>query len=128
MLPPQRGNRMQSFEDRVKDNLVDLGLQEVMSYRLTTPEAEAKLRLEEAEPPPYVRLANPSTQDRVVMRRSLLASVLEAAESNGRFADRLALFEVGPRVPGRGRQVAARRAAVRRRGPHRPSPNRPLAD
>ena len=99
MLPPQRGNRMQSFEDRVKDNLVDLGLQEVMSYRLTTPEAEAKLRLEEAEPPPYVRLANPSTQDRVVMRRSLLASVLEAAESNGRFADRLALFEVGRAFP-----------------------------
>lgn len=99
VLPPQRGNRVQAFEDRVKDALADLGLQEVVSYRLTTPEAEAKLQLEDAEPPPYVRLANPSTQDRVVMRRSLLASVLEAAASNSRFADRLALFEVGRAFP-----------------------------
>ena len=99
VLPPQRGNREQAFEDRVKDTLVDLGLQEVVSYRLTTPEAEARLRLEQTEPPPYVRLANPSTLDRVVMRRSLLASVLEAAASNSRFEDRLALFEVGRVFP-----------------------------
>ena len=99
VLPPQRGNREQAFEDRVKDILADLGLQEIVSYRLTTPEAEAKLQLEDAEPPHYVRLANPSTQDRVVMRRSLLASVLEAAASNSRFTDRLALFEVGRVFP-----------------------------
>ncbi len=99
VLPPQRDNREQAFEDRVKDTLADLGLQEVVSYRLTTPEAESRLRLEEAEPLPYVRLANPSTLDRVVMRRSLLASVLEAAASNSRFEDRLALFEVGPVFP-----------------------------
>ncbi|MCY3972049.1 MAG: phenylalanine--tRNA ligase subunit beta, partial [Acidobacteria bacterium] len=99
VLPPQRGNREQSFEDRVKDTFADLGLQEIVSYRLTTPEAEARLQLEDAEPPPYVRLANPSTQDRVVMRRSLLASVLEASASNSRFTDRLALFEVGRVFP-----------------------------
>ena len=99
VLPPQRGNREQSFEDRLKDTLADLGLQEVVSYRLTTPEAEAKMQPEAGEPPPYVRLANPSTLDRVVMRRSLLASVLEAAASNSRFEDRLALFEVGQVFP-----------------------------
>ena len=99
VLPPQRGNREQAFEDRVKDTFAHLGLQEIVSYRLTTPEAEAKLRLEDAEPPPYIRLANPSTLDRVVMRRSLLASVLEAAASNSRFEDRLALFEVGRVFP-----------------------------
>ncbi len=100
VLPPQRGNREHAFEDRIKDTFADLGLQEIVSYRLTTPEAEAKLVLEEAEPPPpYIRLANPSTQDRIVMRRSLLASVLEAAASNSRFEDRLALFEVGRTFP-----------------------------
>ncbi len=99
VLPPQRGNREQAFEDRIKDILAGLGLQEVVSYRLTTPAAEARLRPEETEPPPYVRLANPSTLDRVVMRRSLLASVLEAAASNDRFEDRLALFEVGQVFP-----------------------------
>ncbi len=99
VLPPQRGNREQAFEDRVKDTFADLGLQEIVSYRLTTPEAEARLRLEDAEPPLYIQLAKPSTLDRVVMRRNLLASVLEAAASNSRFADRLALFEVGRVFP-----------------------------
>ncbi len=99
VLPPQRGNREQAFEDRVKDTFADLGLQEVVSYRLTTPEAEAKMTPEPGGSPPYIRLANPSTQDRVVMRRSLLASVLEAAASNSRFEDRLALFEVGRVFP-----------------------------
>lgn len=122
VLPPQRGNREQSFEDRVKDTLADLGLQEAVSYRLTTPEAEAKLLLEAAEPPPYVRLANPSTQDRVVMRRSLLASVLEAAASNSRFEDRLALFEVGRVFPveeGDALPEERERAAIVLTGPRR---------
>ncbi len=122
VLPPQRGNREQSFEDRVKDTLADLGLQEVVSYRLTTPEAEAKLLLEDAEPPPYVRLANPSTQDRIVMRRSLLASVLEAAASNSRFEDRLALFEVGRVFPveeGDSLPEERERAAIVLTGPRR---------
>ncbi len=124
VLPPQRGNREQSFEDRMKDTLADLGLQEIVSYRLTTPEAEAKLLLEEAEPPPYVRLANPSTQDRVVMRRSLLASVLEAAASNSRFEDRLALFEVGRVFPvekGDSLPKEPERAAIVLTGPRRSS-------
>ena len=122
VLPPQRGNREQSFEDRIKDTLADLGLQEAVSYRLTTPEAEAKLQLEDAERPPYVRLANPSTQDRVVMRRSLLASVLEAAASNSRFEDRLALFEVGRVFPveeGDSLPEERERAAVVLTGPRR---------
>ena len=124
VLPPQRGNREQSFEDRVKDTLADLGLQEVVSYRLTTPEAEAKLLLEETEPQPYVRLANPSTQDRIVMRRSLLASVLEAAASNSRFEDRLALFEVGRVFPveeGDSLPEERERAAIVLTGPRRSS-------
>ncbi len=125
VLPPQRGNREQAFEDRVKDALADLGLQEVASYRLTTPEAEARMLPKAGEPPPYVRLANPSTLDRVVMRRSLLASVLEAAASNSRFEDRLALFEVGRVFPVRAgeslpeeRQWAAIVLTGRRRGDH----------
>ncbi len=122
VLPPQRGNREQAFEDRVKDTFADLGLQEVVSYRLTTPEAEAKLEPEQAEPLEYVRLANPSTLDRVVMRRSLLASVLEAAASNSRFTDRIALFEVGPVFPVSNADALpeeCQRAAVVLTGPRR---------
>ncbi|MEJ5201784.1 MAG: hypothetical protein WHV66_06075, partial [Anaerolineales bacterium] len=45
---------------------------------------------------PYVELANPIAPERRVLRRSLLASVLEVAERNSRLSDRLALFEIGP--------------------------------
>ena len=97
-LPAQKGNPSMEAEDRVKDVLVELGLREAVTYRLTTPEAEAKLS-GEVSTAPYVRLANPSTQERAVMRHSLLASVLEVAASNSRFSRRLALFEVGGVFP-----------------------------
>ena len=97
-LPPQRGNPSLEAEEKVKDILVELGLHEAITYRLTTPEAEARLS-GELDESPYVRLANPSTQDRAVMRHSLLASVLEVAAGNSRFRRRLALFEVGNIFP-----------------------------
>ena len=86
-------------EEHVRDTLVRLGLQEVITYRLTSPEREARRLAAEGTPPdpmPYTRLANPMVADRVVMRHSLLASVLEIVERNARGRDRLALFEIGP--------------------------------
>ncbi len=107
-LPSQIGNPRLEKEERVRDLLISLGLQEIVTYRMTTPEREAR-RLAPQAPPddrPYVRLANPIATDRVVMRHSLLASVLEAAERNARTAERLALFEIGPEfVPVEGRQL-----------------------
>ena len=58
------------------------------------------------------------------MRRSLLASVLEAAASNGRFEDRLALFEVGRVFPveeGDSLPEERERAAIVLTGPRRSS-------
>src|SRR5262249_15088784 len=43
----------------------------------------------------YVRLANPISSERVVMRQSLLASVLEIASSNLRHTEDIRLFEIG---------------------------------
>jgi phenylalanyl-tRNA synthetase beta chain len=43
-----------------------------------------------------VRLANPIASDRVVLRRSLLTSVLEVVESNQRLRESIAVFEIGP--------------------------------
>ncbi|RPJ25836.1 MAG: phenylalanine--tRNA ligase subunit beta [Chloroflexi bacterium] len=90
-LPPQIGNPVYEWEEHVRDLLVNLGLQEVVSYRLTSPERESRL----VQYDEYVRLANSTTPERRVMRRSVLASVLEAAEKNGR-AESIALFELGP--------------------------------
>jgi phenylalanyl-tRNA synthetase beta chain len=97
-LPPQRGNPALEREELVRDMLVRLGLQEVITYRLTSSEREAR-RLPEAtpaDPMPYLQLANPMVADRVVMRHSLLSSLLEVIERNARLRDRLALFEIGP--------------------------------
>ncbi|MEW6029406.1 MAG: phenylalanine--tRNA ligase subunit beta [Chloroflexota bacterium] len=90
-LPPQIGNPVHEWEERVRDILVSLGLQEIVTYRMTSPERESRL----AAHTDYVTLANPITPERRVLRRSLLASVLESAERNAR-AESLAVFEIGP--------------------------------
>jgi phenylalanyl-tRNA synthetase beta chain len=99
VLPPPHPNRDLDLEEQARDVLASVGLQEVVTYSLTSPEREAKLR---AVPPsdgaaevPYVRLANPIVVDRVVMRRTLLAGIIEAAAANSRHADRIAFFEIG---------------------------------
>jgi phenylalanyl-tRNA synthetase beta chain len=97
-LPPQLGNPALDKEERVRDLLVAQGLQEIISYCFTTPERESR-RLRPDTPPddkPYVRIANPIAPDKAVLRHSVLASVLEAAERNARLRERLALFEIGP--------------------------------
>lgn len=97
-LPPQRNNAALEQEEQTRDILVKLGLQEIVSYRLTTPEREAR-RLSPGTAPddqPYVRLINPIASDRVVMRHSLLSSVLEATERNTHIRQRMALYEIGP--------------------------------
>ncbi len=97
-LPPQIGNPLLEKEERVRDLLVAEGLQEIISYRFTTPEREARRLPPEsaADDKPYLKLANPISADKAVMRHSVLVSVLETAERNARIRERLALFEIGP--------------------------------
>jgi phenylalanyl-tRNA synthetase beta chain len=90
-LPPQIGNPLYEWEERVRDILVTLGLQEIVSYRLTSPERESRL----VSYDDYVPLANAIAPERRVMRRSVLASVLESVEKNSR-AESVAMFEIGP--------------------------------
>jgi phenylalanyl-tRNA synthetase beta chain len=97
-LPPQLGNPNLDKEQRIRDLLVTQGLQEIVSYRWTTPERENR-RLSPASPPddkPYLRIANPLAYEKSFLRHSVLASVLETAEHNARLRERLALFEIGP--------------------------------
>jgi phenylalanyl-tRNA synthetase beta chain len=97
-IPPQRNNQTLELEERIRDILSRMGLQEIITYRMTTGEQEAR-RLPTGTPPddkPYIRLLNPISQDRVAMRKSLLASVLEIAEGNSNLRERIALYEIGP--------------------------------
>ena len=91
-LPPQATTPPYTFEERVRDLLVDVGLQEVITYSLTTPEREALLGAPVGE---YVRLLNPVSSERSVMRQSVLSSVLEVAAANLRHTNDVRLFEIG---------------------------------
>lgn len=89
-LPPQIGNPKHEWEEHARDILTSLGVQEVVSYRMTSPERESRLVAHDE----YVALANPIAPERRVMRRSLLASLLENVEKNAR-AESIAMFEIG---------------------------------
>jgi phenylalanyl-tRNA synthetase beta chain len=100
-LPDQHTNWPLVLEERVRDLLVQAGLQEVINYSLTMPEREAPLGLTQGE---YVRLLNPISSERVVMRHTVLAGLLETAAANLRHTDDVRLFEVGPVYLSRGDQ------------------------
>ncbi|OQY90818.1 MAG: phenylalanine--tRNA ligase subunit beta [Anaerolineae bacterium UTCFX1] len=89
-LPPQVGNPRHEWEEHARDILTSLGVQEVVSYRMTSPERESRLVAHDE----YVTLANPIAPERRVMRRSLLASLLENVEKNAR-AESISMFEIG---------------------------------
>ncbi len=91
-LPEQHANLPLLLEERVRDILVTAGLQEVITYSLTMPEREAPLDLAET---PYVRLKNPISAERVALRHSVLASVLEVTAANLRHGADARLFEIG---------------------------------
>jgi phenylalanyl-tRNA synthetase beta chain len=98
-LPPQKGNPVFEWEEHLRDLLVALGLQEVVTYRMTSVEKESRLLptgLSPVSEQEYVRIANPTTPDKNVLRRSLVASVLEIVEKNIRLSESLAFFEIGP--------------------------------
>src|SRR5262249_35654268 len=85
-------DRELTIEERVRDTLSSMGLQEVMTYALTEPAAEAPLGMDTG---PYVEILNPISTEMSVMRHSVLASVLRVASANLRHTDTLELFEVG---------------------------------
>ncbi len=115
-LPPQRGNPSLEREDHVRDILVGLGLQEVITHRMSAPEIENRLLPGGSSETPleYVKLANPIAPEKRVLRRSVLASVLNVVERNARLSDALEMFEIGPVfIPqGGGLPLEPRRLAI----------------
>jgi len=90
-LPPQVGNPIHEWEEHLRDLLVALGLQEVVSYRMTSIEKESRVM----QYNDYVRIANPTTPDKNVLRRSMISSLLDSLERNMRFGESLSFFEIG---------------------------------
>ncbi len=98
LLPPQRDNPGLDREEAVRDLLVQAGLQEVITYRFTSPGREAQLDPagEALDRSQYVEIANPVGPDRNVLRRSLLSSVMEVAARQVGERPRVGVFEIGP--------------------------------
>ncbi len=92
-LPPVLIDPELDFERKLKDSLVNLGLQETISYSLTSPEAEAAFL--DANKTEYVALQNPISSERNVMRQSLISSIITLVQSNLKHTETVKLFEVG---------------------------------
>ena len=98
-LPEPKGNRPLELEEAARDLLADQGLQECITYSLTSAEAEGKLN---PSPPiamgglSSVALLNPISPERSVLRRTLLPGLLEVAARNLQSAEGVALCELGP--------------------------------
>jgi phenylalanyl-tRNA synthetase beta chain len=118
-LPAQLGNPDLEREEHVRDRLVALGLQEVITYSLTTPEREAPL----TGGGESVQLVNPISSERNAMRRTLLAGVLEVVAANLRHEESVAVFEIGcVYLPKAGERLPEepRRLAIALTGPRTP--------
>lgn len=102
-LPPQHGNPVYEWEEQLRDVLATVGFDEVVSYRMTSAESEARLNIT-GDP---VRVLNAIAPDKSILRRSLLASVLDNLDRNVRLSASLAFFEIGPEFQARGNDLPA---------------------
>ncbi len=94
-VPPREPRPLQDLRERLRDALVRAGLQETMSYSLTT---EAVLRrvipAEDLAIIAPLRLRNTLSADREVMRPTLRHAILETVDRNIRAgAESVAVFE-----------------------------------
>jgi phenylalanyl-tRNA synthetase beta chain len=81
--------------NRVADALVRAGMQEIISYSVTSEQGESRVPLP-ADTPGHVRLMNPVSAEHSVLRRTLRESVLRAVSRNLRtWRGPVALFEAG---------------------------------
>lgn len=88
-------NGPQAIRRALRRRLTAAGLHEVISYSFTSPE-RANLLPELTGKPIPVRLAMPMSEDRSVLRTSLLANLLDIAGYNrNRKTDNVAIFELG---------------------------------
>ena len=92
-IPPQRPRTAHLFEREVCQVAASLGLSEALTYAFVSPGELEAIRAPKA----VVKLSNPLTEERSVMRTSLLPGLLEAVKrAHRRGQTALRLFSVGP--------------------------------
>ena len=95
-MPPFQPNAQQTGTEKIRDLLVSIGLDEIITYSIVDLKGEAAVCLEESiDPTHYIGLKNPLSAERTHMRRSLLPGLLKTAQKNLRSQERVAIFEIG---------------------------------
>src|SRR5690606_15067902 len=96
-IPAWEPSPLADLRDRAVDALVGAGLQETITYSLTTDEVLLRVMpREDLEVIRPLRLKNTLSSDREVMRPTLRHAVLETVERSIRAgAERIAIFEAG---------------------------------
>jgi phenylalanyl-tRNA synthetase beta chain len=92
-IPTPRTDRPLELEEHVRDLLADAGLQECVTYSLSSVELESRIVSNGSN---YVTLLNPISPERAVLRQSLLPGLLEVARRNLESAESVVLYELGP--------------------------------
>ena len=95
-IPRHERRPLSELRERLRDALVEAGLYEMISYSLTTEDVLRRVMpAEELAAPRPLRVANPLSSDREVLRPTLRHALLEAVERNVRAgAPDVALFEM----------------------------------
>jgi phenylalanyl-tRNA synthetase beta chain len=85
------------MRETARASMIESGLQEVLTYSMTSIEVEARLLAAESHPKPdlYVRILNPQSVERSVLRRSLLPELFLCVGRNQRHRDDCHIFEIG---------------------------------
>ena len=95
-LPPQRENIQLQGVELIRDILTGSGLDEIITYTITSPLYESHLLLKEGfEEQDYVPVRNPLSNERSHLRRKLLPAALHTTRQNLRFEDQVQVFEAG---------------------------------
>jgi phenylalanyl-tRNA synthetase beta chain len=96
-MPPPTRDPVREMREELRDAAVAAGLQEVITYPLTTPELLLTVTPPEAmEVHPPLRLENPMSAEQAVMRTSMRASILQILSANlRRERGTVAIFEAG---------------------------------
>jgi phenylalanyl-tRNA synthetase beta chain len=95
-VPHHEPQPMRSLTERIKDLLAAAGMQEIISYSLTTLEKLDRVGALRGAPQP-LKIANPLSGEMEYLRTSLRGSMLETVASNRRTSqgDGMRLFEQG---------------------------------
>ncbi|OGU04369.1 MAG: phenylalanine--tRNA ligase subunit beta, partial [Geobacteraceae bacterium GWC2_55_20] len=95
-ITSDRPSRHQQLEKRVRNILVDHGMNEIINFSFTDPGSAGKLMLREDDPRRNaIRLSNPLVDEQSVMRTTLLPGLLETVARNINFRSLdLSLFEM----------------------------------